>query len=137
MAVDAAALLDLAATLPETGERDWLDHATAVTFRGRGIAFVSDDGSTFFVKCTLAERDALVRSAGDVYSEWWTSGRFGWVEVRLDRADAEEVNELLVEAWRLTAPQRLVRELDAAGSAVLRPPRSKVGGNDRGASPGR
>jgi len=37
------------------------------------------------------------------------------VSVTLARADAGEVAELLSEAWRRTAPKKLVREYDAAG----------------------
>ena len=117
MADDAAAILDLAASLPESGERDYREEAVIFTFRGRGIGYVSSDGRDLFVKSTLAEREALVRSRPDVYSEWYTSGRFGWVRVRLDLADPDEARELVLEAWRLTAPQRMVRDFDAAQAA--------------------
>jgi hypothetical protein len=129
MAVDAAAILDLAATLPESGERDYLEDSTIFTFRGRGIGIVTGDGSELIVKSTRLDRDALVNSDPETYSEWWTSGRYGWVKVRLERVDPEEAFELVVEAWRLTAPKRLVRDFDAGvvGSEH----------NDRGAPPGR
>ena len=117
MAVDAAWVLDLAATLPEAGERDYGKEATIFTVRGRGIGYISADGRELCVKSTLAEREALVRSRPAAFSEWYTSGRFGWVRVRLDRVDREEVRELLVDAWRLTAPQRMVRDFDAARAA--------------------
>lgn len=118
MAVDAASILDLAASLPETGEREYLEESIAFTFRGRGIGYVSADGRDLYVKSTLGERAAMVRTRPDVFSEWYTSGRFGWVRVRLDRVDADEARELVVDAWRLTAPQRLVREWEASGAAV-------------------
>jgi hypothetical protein len=129
MAVDAAAILDLAATLPESGERDYLEDSTIFTFRGRGIGIVTGDGRELIVKSTRLERDALVNSDPETYSEWWSSGRYGWVKVRLERVDPEEAFELVVEAWRLTAPKRLVRDFDAGvvGSEH----------HDRGASPGR
>jgi hypothetical protein len=113
MAVDAAAILDFAASLPDAGERDYREESTIFTFRGRGLGYVSGDGRHLFVKSTLAERDAMVRSRPEVYSEWYTSGRFGWVQVRLDGIDRAEAEELVLEAWRLTAPKRLVREFDA------------------------
>lgn len=112
MAVDAAAILELVASLPETGEREYLEESTIFTFRGRGIGIVSGDGSELFVKTTLAERDALVLSDPETFSQWWSSGRFGWVRVRLDRVDEDEAFELVVDAWRLTAPKRLVRAYD-------------------------
>ena len=39
----------------------------------------------------------------------------GWVGIRLDRVDPEEAVELLDEAWRVTAPKRLVAAYDAGG----------------------
>ena len=94
MAADATDLLDLAASLPESGEREYLEGSTIFTFRGRGLGYVSGDGSELYVKSTLAERDALINSEPEIYSEWYTSGRFGWVRVRLDLVDAEEAREL-------------------------------------------
>ena len=114
MAVDAADLLDLAASLPDSGEREYRDGATIFTFRGRGIGYVSADGRYLFVKSTLDERDAMVNSQPEVYQEWYTSGRFGWVRVRLDLIDIDEAGELVLEAFRLTAPKKVVREYDAA-----------------------
>ncbi len=112
MAVDAAELLDFASTLPEAGEREYREGAIIFTFRGRGIGYVSSDGRELFVKSTLAERDALIGAEPEVYSEWWASGRFGWVRVQLDRVEPDEVRELVAEAWRLTAPKRMVRAYD-------------------------
>jgi hypothetical protein len=40
------------------------------------------------------------------------TGRYGWIRVTLDRIDADELGELLVEAWRRTAPKRLVTAYD-------------------------
>ena len=110
MAVDAAVLLDLAASLPDSGEREYRDGATIFTFRGRGIGYVSADGRHLFVKSTLDERDAMINSRPEVYQQWYTSGRFGWVRVRLDLIEIDEAGELVLEAFRLTAPKRVVRE---------------------------
>lgn len=41
-------------------------------------------------------------------------GRYGWVRVRLPDVDETELRELLVEAWRRTAPKRLIAAYDAA-----------------------
>lgn len=114
MPVDGAAILDFAASLPGSGERDYREEAVIFTVNGRGIGYVSSDGRRLFVKSTLAERAALVGTDPDAYAEWYTSGRFGWVRVELDLVEADEARELVLEAWRLTAPKRLVREYDAA-----------------------
>ncbi len=113
MAVDAADLLDLAASLPDAGEREYRDGATIFTFRGRGIGYVSSDGRHLYVKSTLDERHALVNSQPEVYHEWYTSGRFGWVRVRLELVDLDEAGELVLEAFRLTAPIKVVREYES------------------------
>jgi len=114
MAADAAEILDFAATLPETGERDYRNEGTIVTFRGSGIGLVSGDGSYLYAKALRSERDVMIASDPEVYGEWWAAGRFGWVRVRLDAIEPAEARELVLEAWRLTAPKRLVREYDAA-----------------------
>ena len=121
MAVDAADLLDLAASLPDSDEREYRDGATIFTFRGRGIGYVSANGRYLVVKSTLAERHALVNSQPEVYTEWYTSGRFGWVRVRLDLVDFDEARELVLEAFRLTAPKKVVREYDESVAQKLEP----------------
>src|SRR5690349_3012365 len=112
MPVTAAEVLDYAATLPETGEREYLEESTIFTFRGRGIGMVSADGQHLFVKALRSERDAMIESDPETYGEWWASGRFGWAKVRLDRIESDEARELVLEAWRLTAPKKLVRAYD-------------------------
>jgi len=121
MGVDAADLLDLAASLPDSGEREYRDGATIFTFRGRGIGYVSNDGRYLVVKSTLAERHALVNSQPEVYKQWYTSGQFGWVRVRLDLIDFDEARELVLDAFRLTAPKKVVREYDESGARQLGP----------------
>ena len=114
MPVDAAELLDFATSLPEAGERDYKDDATIFTVRGRGIGYVSSDGRDLFVKSTLDERAVLVASQPEVFSEWYTSGRFGWVRARLDLIELDEARELVLEAWRLDCSEALVRQYDEA-----------------------
>ena len=114
MPVSAAEVLDFAASLPESGERDYLEESTIFTFRGRGIGYVSADGALLFVKALRGERDVLVESDPETYAEWYSSGRFGWVRVRLDRVTPDEARELVLDAWRLTAPRTLVRDYDLA-----------------------
>lgn len=108
-------LLAYGSSLPETGLREYAD-SVCLTFRGRGIAYVDPDGDVALVKATRDDREALVGSAPDVYAPSHTSGRFGWVEVRLDLVDPDELRELLLDAWRHSAPRRLVRAFDEAGA---------------------
>ena len=41
-------------------------------------------------------------------------GQHGWVGVRLEHVDAGELAELIEDAWRATAPKRVVKAYDAA-----------------------
>jgi hypothetical protein len=45
-------------------------------------------------------------------------GKYGWIRIELDRVDPEELTELVTEAWRLTAPKRLVKAFDEAHPVV-------------------
>jgi hypothetical protein len=37
--------------------------------------------------------------------------RFHWVEGWLDALDADEMRELVLDAWRMVVPQRVAREV--------------------------
>jgi hypothetical protein len=39
-------------------------------------------------------------------------GRFGWITVDLGRIDEAELERLIRQAWRLTAPKRLAATLE-------------------------
>ena len=60
------------------------------------------------LKQTLTEQLALVAERPDVFEIQFTAGQFGWVVVYLAGVDRLELAELTYEAWRLTAPARLV-----------------------------
>ncbi len=101
----------IAGSLPETEEV--LTWGTDVTFRVRGKIFAigADDSDTLSVKATPATQAELIDLDPATFSVAAYVGRFGWVRVSLDRIDPVELRELLVEAWRLTAPKRLVATL--------------------------
>lgn len=78
--------------------------------RDKGFAYVYDDG-VLLVKATREEQEALVAGDPEVYAASFVAGRFGWVTVALEAADPAEVIEIVTEAWRLTAPKKLVASL--------------------------
>jgi hypothetical protein len=41
-------------------------------------------------------------------------GKHGWIGIVLDRIDPAELEELITEAWRLTAPKRVLKTFDQA-----------------------
>lgn len=68
---------------------------------------------TMTVKCTKEEQASLLAERPEVYSMAAYVGRFGWVEVKLSKVDPTELKELVIEAWRRTAPKKLVKEYDS------------------------
>jgi hypothetical protein len=54
------------------------------------------------------ERDALVASAPDKFMLPRASDlRYHWVDVRLETIDADEMRELVIDAWRMVVPKRV------------------------------
>ena len=99
--------------LPEVEEKlTWEDHPT---FRVRDKIFAilgAGDDASVRLKATKEAQAALVGSEPETFSVPAYVGRHGWVRVDLGRVDPEELRELVVEAWLLTAPKRLARQLE-------------------------
>jgi hypothetical protein len=81
----------------------------------RMFAVGAPDSGHVSVKAAGVDQAELIAADPETFSVAPYVGRFGWVRVALDRVDAGELRELLTEAWRRTAPKRLVGEFDAAG----------------------
>jgi len=103
-------------SLPEAEERETWGHPT-FRVRDKMFATLSDDGRQATVKATREEQAALVAAAPETFGIPAYVGRHGWVAVQLATVDPVELAELLVEAWRLTAPKRLVKAYDSAQPA--------------------
>jgi hypothetical protein len=101
----------MALDLPEATERQTWGEAT-FRVRERIFAMLSADGSHASVKASRAEQAALVGSDPQTFAVAPYTGRFGWVSVSIARVDADEMRELLTEAWRSTAPKRLATSHD-------------------------
>jgi hypothetical protein len=104
----------IAMALPEVEER--LTWEVDITFRVRDKMFIvmGQDGAQASIKATLEAQQALVGSEPRTYSVSAYTGRFGWTTVVLARVTAEELSELAEDAWRRTAPKRLVAAYDAS-----------------------
>jgi hypothetical protein len=102
----------LAMELPDAEERETWETAT-FRVRGKIFAMFSDRERDLWIKTTHDEQRALIAMDPDAYFVPPYVGPSGWVGVRISRADRGEVGELLTEAWRMTAPKRLVRSFDA------------------------
>jgi hypothetical protein len=78
--------------------------ASDFRIRDKVFATLSDDGRQATVKATRQEQAALVAAGPETFDIPAYVGRHGWVGVRLATADPLELAELLIEAWRQTAP---------------------------------
>ena len=106
-------LRDLSLSLPEAEERlTWGSHPT-FRVRDKIFAILSEDGLSASIKATLVEQAALIATDPETFGVASHVGRFGWVTVQLATVDEDHLRELLVEAWRQTAPKRLAAAYDA------------------------
>ncbi|MFF9640403.1 MmcQ/YjbR family DNA-binding protein [Kitasatospora aureofaciens] len=106
----------MALTLPEAAQEPTWGIET-LRVRGKVFAMGSPDGDSVTVKASHEDQAELIAAEPEVFSFARYVGRHGWVSVRLDLVDPEELQDLVTEAWRRTAPKRLVGEFDARNSA--------------------
>jgi hypothetical protein len=72
------------------------------------LAFSTDDTMMGFA-FPKEEREALVASRPDTFVMPDAGDmRFNWVVVRLDMIDLDELYELVVDAWSMVVPKKLV-----------------------------
>ena len=98
---------DLADQLPEVTRVDngryW-----RIVVGDRTFGYLWEPTRTVGLKQTISEQLALVAERPETFEVQFTSGGFGWVVIRLEGVDREELAELTFEAWRLTAPAPLI-----------------------------
>lgn len=109
MSVASGVFLRMVDDLAEVERAEARDY-TSFSVCGRRFGYHWPRTSTVGLKQTLSEQLALVSERPDVFEVQFTSGGFGWVVVHLAGIDADELAELLYEAWRLSAPEHLVEE---------------------------
>jgi len=87
-----------------------------VKFRIGRIVYLSfsRDGSVMGFAFPKAWREALVESEPDKFSLPSESDmRYHWVHVRLDAIDAEELHDLVEDAWAFCVPKRVAEQYAA------------------------
>jgi hypothetical protein len=117
MADPLTRLRRLCLALPETTER--LSHGEPTWFVRDKKTFVSfadhhhDDRLGFWCAAAPGAQDALLASQPDNYFYPPYVGHRGWLGVRLDiPVDWDEIGELVTDAYRVIAPNRLVAQLN-------------------------
>jgi hypothetical protein len=101
----------IARDLPGAYERQTWGEAT-FRVREKIFAMLSPDERRASIKAYPEEQDMLVRSNPNTFSVAPYTGRFGWVTVQLESVDHELLRQLIILAWRRTAPQRLAAAYD-------------------------
>jgi hypothetical protein len=103
----------IALELPDAEERETWETAT---FRVRNRIFVmfAERERDLWIKSTHDEQKALIAMDPDTFFVPPYVGPNGWIGVRIRTVDPDELRELVTEAWRLTAPKRLVQAFDEA-----------------------
>ena len=93
--------------LPEVEEH--ITWGTDVNFRVRNKMFVigGEDATGVSLKASLTTQADLLDFDPKTFSKAAYVGRFGWVNVDLERVDRALLEKLLRDAWRSTAPARL------------------------------
>ena len=101
----------IALSMPDAEERETWGTAT---FRVRNKIFLmfSEGGREAWVKSTHDEQRALIAMDEGTFFFPPYVGPSGWVGVRVSGVDRDEMRELVIEAWRLTAPRRVVKAFD-------------------------
>jgi hypothetical protein len=106
--MDGDAARRLALSFPEAEERETWGHPT-FRVRDRMFMALAADGRSASVKAMREAQAALVGSEPETFSIPAYVGVHGWVGVALERVDSDEMAELVEDAWRMTAPKRVVR----------------------------
>jgi hypothetical protein len=111
MGIRASTVRRFALSLPEAEEHETWETAT---FRVRNKIFCmfSDQERHVWIKAVEDEQRALIAQDPTAYFAPPYVGPKGWIGAVIVDADGDEVRELIEEAWRMTAPKRMVRTFD-------------------------
>jgi len=102
----------LAMALPEVEEH--VTWETDINFRvGNKMFAIGGEGADrVSIKASLETQAELLDMDPATFASSAYVGRFGWVTVDLGRVDPGLLESLIREAWRRTAPKRLVTTLE-------------------------
>src|SRR5256885_7406317 len=86
-----------------------------LTWRVRDKIFViaGPDSPRVTVRTSKEEQQELIASDPQTYQSAAYVGRYGWTSIQLSTVDVDELGELITDAWRRTAPKKLVAAYDA------------------------
>ncbi|GII96048.1 MmcQ/YjbR family DNA-binding protein [Sinosporangium siamense] len=110
--IDFSRVRDLASDLPGVEQSEsW--GTPSLKVGGRMIVRLHEDAEFLVVKVALDERAALTAERPDVFVVTPHYENYPYMLVRAGSLGDDELLELITEAWRMTAPKRLLKLLDA------------------------
>ena len=99
--------------LPEVEEGTWF-RTPCLRVRKKSFCRMKEDGETLVVRVVdLEDKEALLRSDPEIFFTTPHYDGYAYVLVRLERADPMQLAELIEDAWRLSAPKRVLAAYDA------------------------
>ena len=101
----------LALSLPETEEKETWNQPT---FRvgGKIFAWLGKPNRPAGIKLSQEEREELIASDPQKFFMVAEDTKGPWMRVDHEAIDADEMLELLTDAWRNVAPKRVAKQLD-------------------------
>ena len=102
-------VLELSRDLPGVDEST--SYGTpSLKVKGKFMARQRDEGSVLVVRCDLDEKPFLLEANPQTLFTTPHYDGYGAVLVRMDAVDRDELKELLIDAWLLVAPKKLVEQ---------------------------
>jgi hypothetical protein len=101
---------ELANGLPEVEESTWYG-TPALKVRGKGFARLREGGA-LVVMIDVLEREALMQEDPETFYITPHYQEYPAMLVNLERVDAQELRERLIESWCRKAPPKLVRAFE-------------------------
>ena len=99
-------------SLPESQE---IEHWGKPSFRVRNkiFAIFQEDGITLTVKVSREDIDIYTQIDPQIYHVPTTFTNMNYMHINMQMVDPEEAKLLLLKAWKLVAPKKLIKEYEA------------------------
>ena len=97
----------------------------ALKVNGKLFARLKEDGETLVLKMDFVNRDLLLSAEPDLFFLTNHYLNYPWILVRLTKVRMKRLEELLEDAWRLTAPRRYSGSTSEP-QPVKRPSKKKI-----------
>jgi hypothetical protein len=76
------------------------------------VVNLDEPGGQITVKLSLNDQMAVMDRDNGAFSLPGGWAKFGWTTIDLDVAERDEIEEIVIDAWRRAAPRKLVQQLD-------------------------